>query len=75
MTSYSISLVQRFPTERARRLQQLLADQKQRSLSADEQQEAVVLVEQEDSLTLQKARALFLLKQRGIQPKDLHLDQ
>jgi hypothetical protein len=62
------------PPEHAHRLQELLAAQRQRSLSADEQREAVVLVEQEDFVTLRKARALFLLKQRGILPGDLRLD-
>ncbi len=52
----------------------MLAAQRQRSLSADEQQEAVALVEQEDFVTLRKARALFLLKQRGILPGDLRLN-
>ena len=61
--------------EHGYRLQELLAAQQKRSLSADEQREAVVLVEQEDSITLQKARALFFLKQRGILPGDLRLDQ
>lgn len=63
------------PSGHAHRLQELLAVQQQRSLSADEQREAVALVEQEDSVTLQKARALFLLKQRGILPDDLRLNQ
>jgi hypothetical protein len=62
------------PPEHAHRLQELLAVQQQRSLSEDEQREAVALVEQEDLVTLRKARALFLLKQRGILPGDLHLD-
>jgi predicted transcriptional regulator len=62
------------PPEHAHRLQELLAVQQQRSLSEDEQQEAVALVEQEDFITLRKARALFLLKQRGLLPGDLRLD-
>jgi hypothetical protein len=62
------------PPEHAHRLQELLSVQQQRSLSEDEQREAVALVEQEDFVTLRKARALFLLKQRGILPGDLHLD-
>ena len=62
------------PPEHAHRLQELLAVQQQRSLSEDEQREAVALVEQEDFVTLRKARALFLLKQRGILPGELHPD-
>jgi predicted transcriptional regulator len=62
------------PAEHAHRLQELLAAQQQRSLSEDEQREAMALVEQEDLVTLRKARALFLLKQRGILPGTLRLD-
>ena len=62
------------PPEHRCRLQELLAAQQQRSLSEDEQREAVDLVEQEDFITLLKARALFLLKQRGALPDDLLLD-
>jgi hypothetical protein len=62
------------PPEHAHRLQDLLAVQRQRSLSADEQREAVALVEQEDLVTLRKAKALFLLKQRGTLPGDWRLD-
>ena len=62
------------PPEHTQRLQELLAAQQQRSLSEDEQREAVELVEQEDFITLRKARALFLLKQRGILPDELLLD-
>ncbi len=62
------------PPEHTHRLQDLLAAQQQRSLSADEQREAVALVEQEDLVTLRKARALVLLKHRGILPDDLRLD-
>ena len=62
------------PPEHAHRLQELLATQRQRSLSEDEQREALALVEQEDFVTLHKARALFLLKQRGVLPDDLRLD-
>ena len=61
-------------SEHAHRLQELLAVQQQRNLSEDEQREALALVEQEDFVTLRKARALFLLKQRGILPDDLRLD-
>ncbi len=62
------------PPQHAHRLQDLLAVQQQRSLSEDEQQEAVALVEQEDFVTPRKARALFLIKQRGILPDELLLD-
>jgi hypothetical protein len=55
----------------SRRLQELLAVQEQRTLTESEQHEAATLVEQEDLLTLRKAKALFLLKQRGILPDDL----
>jgi hypothetical protein len=48
-----------------------LSTQQQRNLTEKEQREAVTLVEQEDLLTLQKARALFLLNQRGVLPDDL----
>ena len=60
--------------EHAQRLQELLTVQQQRNLSEDEQREAVMLVEQEDFVTLRRAKALFLLKQRGILPDDLRLD-
>jgi predicted transcriptional regulator len=60
--------------EPAHRLQELLTAQRQRTLSEEEQREAIALVEQEDFLTLRKARALFLLKQRGILPDNLGLD-
>ena len=53
-----------------RRLRHLLAAQRQRTLTECEQQEAAILVEQEDLMTLRKARALFLLKQRGALPED-----
>jgi hypothetical protein len=62
------------PPEHIRRLQELLAAQQQRSLSEDEQREAVELVEQEDFATLCKAKALLLLKQRGVLPDELLLD-
>ncbi len=61
----------RTPCDHSRRLQELLSTQQQRTLTEKEQQEAVALVEQEDLLTLQKARALFLLNQRGVLPDDL----
>jgi len=62
------------PPEHAQRLQELLTIQRQRSLSEEEQQEAVALVEQEDFVTLHKARALFLLKQRGLLSGDFRLN-
>jgi hypothetical protein len=49
----------------ARRLQALLNAQHQRMLTAREQEEAATLVEHEDFMTLRRAKALFLLKQRG----------
>lgn len=57
---------------RIRRLQDLLAAQRQRNLTEIEEQEATQLVEQEDLLTLRKSKALLLLKQRGALTKDLH---
>ena len=59
------------PPAHTRRLQDLLAAQRQRSLTESEQQEATKLVEQEDLLTLRKSKALLLLKQRGALPKDI----
>lgn len=61
----------RVPPEDSRRLQELLLAQHQRPLTKSEQREAVALVEQEDLITLRKARALFLLKQRDILPAGL----
>ena len=61
----------RISSDHSHRLQELLSTQQQRTLTEKEQQEAVALVEQEDLLTLQKARALFLLNQRGVLPDDL----
>ena len=59
------------PPEDSRRLQELLLAQHRRPLTESEQREAVALVEQEELITLRKARALFLLKQRDILPADL----
>jgi hypothetical protein len=59
------------PPENTRRLQELLSTQQQRTLTDSEYQEAVALVEAEDRVTLLKARALFLLKERGLLPNDL----
>lgn len=52
------------------RLQFLLDEQQQRTLSADERREAEQLVALEDLQTLRKAKALFLLKQRNALPDD-----
>lgn len=62
------------PAEHTHRLQELLTAQRQRTLSDYEQREAMAFVEQEDFHTLSKAKALFLLKQRGILPANLGLD-
>lgn len=58
------------PSDDATRLQQLLSLQQQRELSEAERDEAVHLVEQEDLLTLRKAKAIYLLKQRNALPSD-----
>ncbi len=52
------------------RLRQLLNLQEQQELTEPERMEAAALVEQEDLLTLRKAKALFLLKQRNALPND-----
>jgi len=54
-----------------RRLQALLAAQRQRNLTDSEQQEATKLVEQEDLLTLRRSKALLLLKRRDALTGDL----
>ena len=59
------------PPDDSRRLQELLTSQRQRALTESEWREAAALVENEDLVTLRKARALFLLKKRGILPDDL----
>ena len=59
------------PVDYTHRLQELLTAQQQRDLTDSEQREAGTLVEQEDFLTLRKARALFLLKQRNALTEDL----
>jgi hypothetical protein len=53
------------------RLQFFLDEQQQRTLSEDERREAEQLVMLEDLQTLQKAKALFLLKQRNALPDAL----
>ncbi len=59
------------PAEDTERLRQLLNLQEQRELTRDEHAEAVSLVEQEDLVTLRKAKAIFLLKQRNALPSNL----
>lgn len=61
------------PTQDATHLQTLLHLQQQRPLTVAERREAEHLVAQEDWYTLRKAKALFLLKQRGMTPADLQL--
>jgi len=52
-------------------LRQLLSLQEQCELTQDEHAEAASLVEQEDLVTLRKAKAIFLLKQRNALPNNL----
>lgn len=61
------------PSDHTRRLQALFEIQRGRGLTEPEQQEALALVEYEDRITLRKARALFLLKQRGKLPDGLRV--
>lgn len=61
----------RTPMAESARLRELLQLQQQRELSAGESNEAAQLVEQEDLLTLRKAKALYLLKQRKALPAAL----
>ena len=61
------------PSPDTTRLQTLLHLQQQRTLTVAERGEAEQLVAQEDWYTLRKAKALFLLKQRGMTPADLQL--
>lgn len=53
------------------RLRQLLSLQEQRELTQSEHTEAARLVEQEDLVTLRKAKAIYLLKQRNAMPGNL----
>ena len=53
------------------RLRELLGLQEQRELTEAECCEATCLVEQEDLLTLRKAKAIYLLRQRNAMPDDL----
>jgi hypothetical protein len=55
------------PSE-ATHLRELLQLQEQRALTRSESAEAARLVEQEDLLTLRKAKAFYLLKQRNALP-------
>ena len=61
------------PSPDTTRLQTLLHLQQQRTLTVAEHGEAEQLVAQEDWYTLRKAKALFLLKQRGMTPANLQL--
>lgn len=53
------------------RLRRLLALQQRRDLTASERREAADLVVRQDFVTLRRARALYLLKQRNALPRDL----
>ena len=57
--------------QEAERLQTLLAWQQQRALTYAEREEAKLLVAREELLTLRKAKAIYLLKQRNALPRDL----
>jgi hypothetical protein len=59
------------PQREAQRLQTLLEWQQQRALTYAEREEADRLVRQEDALTLRKAKAIYLLRQRKALPQDL----
>ena len=59
------------PAEDTERLRELLSLQERRELTEAEHDEAVRLVEQEDNLTLRKAKAIYLLKQRDALPDEL----
>jgi hypothetical protein len=73
MTIDELVQVARFKSSNldSERLQSILDLQKRQALTADEQREAEQLVAQEDLYTLRKAKALYLLKQRGVMPRDL----
>lgn len=58
-------------SEDTERLRELLSLQEQGELTEAEHDEAVRLVEQEDLMTLRKAKALYLLKQRNALPDEL----
>jgi hypothetical protein len=55
----------------ADRLQALLDAQQRRALTHTERAEANRLVEREDFLTLRKAKAIYLLKQRKALPREI----
>lgn len=55
----------------ADRLQALLELQQRRALTPTERAEANQLVEREDLLTLRKAKAVYLLKQRKALPREI----
>ena len=57
--------------EDTERLRELLSLQEQRELTEAERDEAARLVEQEDLITLRKAKAIYLLKQRNALPDEL----
>ncbi len=57
--------------EDAVRLQELLTIQQERDLTPQEMGEATDLLAKEDTITLKKARALFLLQQRGVWSDDV----
>ena len=57
--------------EQSARLQELLTIQQDRGLTPQEMEEAGNLLAEEDTITLKKARALFLLQQRGVLSDDL----
>jgi predicted transcriptional regulator len=57
--------------EDTERLREILNLQEQRELTEAEQDEAARLVEQEDLITLRKAKAIYLLKQRNALPDEL----
>lgn len=73
MTTAQLTQVARAtaPAEDTERLQELLSLQEQRELTEAEHDEAASLVEQEDNLTLRKAKAIYLLKQRNALPDEL----
>jgi len=59
------------PRHEADGLQALLEMQQRRALTPTERAEANRLVEREDFLTLRKAKAIYLLKQRKALPREI----
>lgn len=59
------------PRDEAHRLRTLLEWQQQRALTHAEREEADRLVRQEDALTLRKAKAIYLLRQRKALPQNV----